>query len=260
MTAVRTLPLTPTQDDPTPPPQPAAVQDHPLLFEIGAPGLCAVSLPDPDVPTAPRESAVSRELFADGPPALPEVGELDVVRHYKRLAHRCFSIDGNFYPLGSCTMKYNPRINERVAFMPGFADLHPYQDDADVQGLLELLYRLRCDLAEIAGLAEVTLQPAAGAHGEMTELMIINAYHQSRGETRTKVLAPETAHGTNPASCAICGRQSVSIKAKPDGRVDLDDLKSKVDEDTAGPMITNPNTVGGFDGTIADIAQIGHAQ
>ena len=144
--------------------------DHPLIFETGSPGLCAVSLPKSDVPTAKREAVVPVELLAEAPPALPEVGELDLVRHYKRLAHRCFSIDENFYPLGSCTMKYNPRINERIAAMPGFADLHPYQDDADVQGMLELLFRLRCDLAEIAGLAEVTLQPAAGAHGEMQVL------------------------------------------------------------------------------------------
>ena len=234
--------------------------DHPVLFEIGSPGLWGASLPESDVPAVRRETVVPKEMLSDAPPSLPEVGELDVVRHYKRLAHRCFSIDGNFYPLGSCTMKYNPRINERVAFMPGFAHVHPYQDDADVQGLLELLFRLRSDLAEIAGLSEVTLQPAAGAHGEMTALMIINAYHQSQGQNRSKVLAPDTAHGTNPASCAICGRQSVSIKAKPDGRVDLDDLRSKVDEDTAALMITNPNTVGVFDEQIADIAEIVHAK
>ena len=234
--------------------------DHPVLFEIGSPGLWGASLPESDVPAVRRESVVPRELLANAPPSLPEVGELDIVRHYKRLAQRCFSIDGNFYPLGSCTMKYNPRINERVAFMPGFAHVHPYQNDADVQGLLELLYRLRCDLAEIGGLAEVTLQPAAGAHGEMTALMIINAYHQSRGQNRSKVLAPDTAHGTNPASCAICGRRSVAIKAKPDGRVDLDDLRSKVDDDTAALMITNPNTVGVFDEQIADIAEIVHAK
>ena len=234
--------------------------DHPLLFEIGSPGLCAASLPESDVPATDRHGAVPAELLADASPDLPEVGELDVVRHYKRLAHRSFSIDGNFYPLGSCTMKYNPRINERVASLPGFMYVHPYQDDADVQGLLELLYRLRCDLAEIAGLAEVTLQPAAGAHGEMTGLMIINAYHQSRGENRKKVLAPDSAHGTNPASCTICGRESLSIRSKPDGRVDLDDLRSKVDENTAALMITNPNTTCVFDEQIADIARIVHAK
>ncbi len=234
--------------------------DHPLLFEIGSPGLTGASLPEGDVPEADRSSTVPSELLADEPPALPEVGELDVVRHYKRLAHRCFSIDGNFYPLGSCTMKYNPRINERVAFLPGFMHLHPYQDDADVQGILELLYRVRCDLAEIAGLAEVTLQPAAGAHGEMTALMIINAYHHSRGEDRKKVLAPDSAHGTNPASCTICGRESLPIRSKPNGRVDLDDLRARVDDNTAALMITNPNTTGVFDEQIAKIARIVHAK
>jgi glycine dehydrogenase subunit 2 len=235
-------------------------EDHPLLFEISSPGLCAVSLPDSDVPPTGRDDAIPVELLADQPPALPEVGELDVVRHYKHLAYRCFSVDANFYPLGSCTMKYNPRINERVAALPGFAHLHPYQDEADVQGMLELLYRLRIYLAEIAGLAEVTLQPAAGAHGEMAGLMIINAYHDSRGEKRTKVLAPDSAHGTNPASCALCGRRSVPVRSRDDGRVDLDDLRAKVDRDTAAMMITNPNTVGVFDDQIADIADILHAQ
>ena len=240
-------------------PAPAWANER-LLFESGSPGLCGASLPASDVPAAPREKLVPRELLADSSPALPELGELDVVRHYKHLAHRSFSIDGNFYPLGSCTMKYNPRVNERVAAMPGFASVHPYQDVADVQGILELLYRLRCDLAEIAGLAEVTLQPAAGAHGEMTALMIINAYHRSRGQDRKKVLAPDSAHGTNPATCTICGRESLSVKSKPDGRVDLDDLRAKVDDDTAALMITNPNTVGVFDAQIADIAQIVHAK
>ncbi len=235
-------------------------EDHPLLFEIGSSGLYAASLPKSDVPTLKRADAIPAELLADEPPPLPEVGELDLVRHYKRLAHRCFSIDANFYPLGSCTMKYNPRINERVAAMPGFLNLHPYQDEADVQGILELLYRLRCDLAEIAGLAETTLQPAAGAHGEMTGLMIISAYHESRGERRTKVLAPDSAHGTNPASCSMCGRESISIRSKDNGRVDLEDLRAKVDEDTAAFMITNPNTVGVFDEQIGDIARIVHAK
>ena len=141
-------------------------KNHTLLFELGAAGFCAARLPQSDVPATDPKRALPAELVADEPPAWPEVGELDLVRHYKRLAHRCFSVDGNFYPLGSCTMKYNPRVNERVAAMPAFVDLHPYQDEADVQGLLEMLYRLRCDLAEIAGLAEVTLQPAAGAHAK----------------------------------------------------------------------------------------------
>jgi len=233
-------------------------KDHPVLFEIGSPGACAVSLPESDVPPADRNTAVPPELLASSIPNLPEVGELDVVRHYKRLAHRSFSIDGNFYPLGSCTMKYNPRINERVAAMPGFANIHPYQDESQVQGILELLYRLRMALAEIAGLSEVTLQPAAGAHGEMTGVMIINAYHQSRGENRKKVLAPDSAHGTNPATCAMCGRDAVTVKSRPDGRVDLESLKRQVDGDTAAFMITNPNTVGIFDEQIVEIAKIVH--
>ncbi len=232
--------------------------DHPVVFELGSPGLCAVSLPECDVPAIKRSAHVPVGLLADEPPPLPEVGELDIVRHYKRLAHRCFSIDGNFYPLGSCTMKYNPRVNERVAAMVGFTGLHPYQDEADVQGVLELLYRLRGDLAQIAGLSEVTLQPAAGAHGEMTGLMMINAYHRRGGRARRNVLAPDSAHGTNPASCAICGQQAVSVRSKSDGRMDLDDLRAKVDDDAAALMITNPNTVGVFDEQIADIAAILH--
>lgn len=196
-------------------------------------------------------------LAADAPP-LPQIAELDLVRHYTRLSHRVFSIDANFYPLGSCTMKYNPRINERVAAMPGFARLHPYQDEADVQGMLELLYRLREFLADIAGLAEVSLQPAAGAHGEMTGLMMINAYHRDRGEKRTTVLAPDSAHGTNPASCTICSLESVKVRSRADGRVDLDDLRAKVNTNTSCLMITNPNTCGVFDDQIADIAAILH--
>jgi len=233
--------------------------DVPLLFEKSTPSTAPPALPVLDVPREDRGS-IPAELRADQPPPLPELGELDVVRHYKRLAHRCFSIDGNFYPLGSCTMKYNPRVNERVAALAGFAHLHPYQDESEVQGILELMYRLRCYLAEIAGLPEVSLQPAAGAHGELTALMIINAYHESRGQKRMKVLAPDSAHGTNPASCTICGRQSRSVRSKRDGRVDLDDLRSKVDEDTAALMITNPNTTGVFDEQIADIAKIVHAK
>ena len=232
--------------------------DFGLIFERGGAGMCAVSLPDSDVPTADRVKALGSELVADAPPPLPQVGELDLVRHYTRLAHRCFSIDENFYPLGSCTMKYNPRLCERAAGLPGFADLHPYQDEADVQGLLALLYQLRVDLAEIAGLAEVTLQPAAGAHGEMTGLMIISAYHRHRGQQRRTVLAPETAHGTNPATCTICGKSYTQIPCRKNGRMDLDALRKAVNDDTAALMITNPNTVGVYDEQIADMAEILH--
>jgi glycine dehydrogenase subunit 2 len=203
--------------------------------------------------------ASARENPAEEPPPLPEVGELDLVRHFTQLAHRLFSIDEQFYPLGSCTMKYNPRVNEKAAALSGFAALHPYQQDHDIQGVLAILHRLRCYLAEIAGLAEVSLQPAAGAHGEMTGLLIINAYHRDRGQTRTKVLTPDSAHGTNPASCVMCGLNLVTVKSRADGRVDLEDLERKVDENTAAFMITNPNTVGVYDDQIVQIAERVHA-
>ncbi|HPD30095.1 MAG TPA: aminomethyl-transferring glycine dehydrogenase subunit GcvPB [Phycisphaerae bacterium] len=231
-----------------------------LVFELSAPGNSAVSLPAGDTPAIDAASVIPPELLADEPPPLPEIGELDLVRHYTRLAHRQFSVDGNFYPLGSCTMKYNPKVGERVSSLPGFTELHPLQPAEDVQGILELLYHLRIFLAEIAGLAEVTLQPCAGAHGEMTGLKIISAWHRSRGEARPKVLAPDTAHGTNPASCAVCGRQIVTVASRRDGRVDLDDLRRKVDDRTAALMITNPNTAGLFDPQIAEIADILHTK
>jgi len=229
-----------------------------LIFERSHTGLTAASLPDSDVPPVDRESVIPRELLADTPPPLPQIGELDLVRHYTRLAHRLFSVDGNFYPLGSCTMKYNPKVNERVAGLPGLARLHPLQSEADVQGILELLYHTRTFLAEIAGLSEVTLQPCAGAHGEMTGLMIINAYHRSRGEDRPRVLAPEFAHGTNPATCTMCGRHAIPIASRPDGRIDMDDLKRKLDNRTASLMLTNPNTLGLFDSQITHIADLLH--
>jgi glycine dehydrogenase subunit 2 len=236
------------------------VPPEPLIFERSTPGLSAVSLPTADVPPVDPEQVIPRELLAGSPPPLPELGELDLVRHYTRLAHRLFSVDGNFYPLGSCTMKYNPKVNERAAGLPGFTGLHPMQDEGDVQGMLELLYQLRVFLAEIAGLAEVTLQPCAGAHGEMTGVMIITAYHRSRGEDRPKVLTPDSAHGTNPATCAVCGRHALTVASRPDGCVDLADLRAKVDEKTAALMITNPNTTGLFDPQIRQIADILHAK
>jgi glycine dehydrogenase subunit 2 len=234
------------------------VPEEELIFEQSVAGNCAVSLPATDVPPVDPEQAIPRELLADAPPPLPEIGELDLVRHYTRLARRLLSVDGNFYPLGSCTMKYNPKVNELAAAMPGLVNLHPLQPDSDVQGMLELLYWLRSALLEVAGLDELTLQPCAGAHGEMTGLMVINAYHRSRGEDRPKVLAPDSAHGTNPATCTVCGRHALTVASRPDGRVDLDDLRNKVDEQTAALMITNPNTVGVFDENIAEIAGILH--
>ncbi|NLX12222.1 MAG: aminomethyl-transferring glycine dehydrogenase subunit GcvPB [Phycisphaerales bacterium] len=229
-----------------------------LVFELSEPGLCAVDLPAGDVPAADRTRAIPSRLLADSPPPLPEIGELDLVRHYTRLAHRLFSVDGNFYPLGSCTMKYNPKITERVSRLAGLVNIHPCQPETDAQGILELLYHLRVLLGEIAGLPEVTLQPCAGAHGEMTGLMIISAYHRRRNEHRPVVLAPDTAHGTNPASCSMCGRFAQTVASRPDGRVDLADLKQKVNRQTAALMLTNPNTAGLFDPQIAEIAEILH--
>jgi len=235
-----------------------AGRDHvPLIFEKSTPGARATDLPALDVPPC----AIPDDLVEPQPPALPEVGQLDLVRHYTHLAERNFSVDANFYPLGSCTMKYNPKINEAAAAIAGYAGLHPLQDDADVQGALRILYELRTDLAEIAGLDEVSLQPAAGAHGEYTALRVIRAWFDDpeggNQPQRRKVIAPDTAHGTNPASCAMCGSDVAKVPSK-DGLVDLDALRAAVDDRTAALMITNPNTAGLFDGTIGAICKILH--
>jgi glycine dehydrogenase subunit 2 len=233
-------------------------QVEPLLFELTQPGNSAVDLPDLDVPAVDPRRVLPAELVADEPPALPEVGELTLVRHYTRLASRIFSVDANFYPLGSCTMKYNPKVNEKLAGLEGLLHVHPHQHERDIQGLLRILYDLRTWLQDISGLAEASLQPAAGAHGELTSLMVINAYHADRGQNRARVLVPDTAHGTNPASCSLCSRFVITVDSRPDGRVDLDDLRRKVDSNTAAMMITNPSTVGLFESQIRRIAEILH--
>ncbi len=229
---------------------------EPLIFQKHSAGARAVDLPELDVPEAEPPTAL-RQIPLD----LPELGQLDVVRHYTHLAHRNFSVDANFYPLGSCTMKYNPRINEVAAGLPGFANIHPLTPDDHVQGLLGILYELRMMLGEIAGLDEVSLQPCAGAHGEYAALKVIRAYfadpEAGNAPQRRKVLAPDTAHGTNFASCTMCGAGLVQVKSK-DGLVDLDDLRANVDDQTAAMMITNPNTAGLFDGQIGQIAEILH--
>ena len=227
------------------------------IFDKSTSGVRAVDLPPLDVPQSP----IDKKLIETQPPKLPQVGQLDLVRHYTHLASLNFSIDRNFYPLGSCTMKYNPRINELAAAMPGFSNLHPLQEDTDVQGALRVLYELRKWLAEIAGLDEVCLQPCAGAHGEYTALKVIGAYFRDpqggNSSQRHKVLAPDTAHGTNPASCAMCGSTVVRVPSK-NGMVDLEALRRMIDNETAAMMITNPNTAGLFDGTIAQIANMLH--
>jgi len=243
-----------------PPTRPASPEGGiPLVFERSRPGRVAYSLPPCDVPEdAPLSSLIPSGALRAEPPALPELYEVDVVRHYTALSRRNFGVDNGFYPLGSCTMKYNPKLNEDVARLPGFARLHPYQPEESVQGALELLYELQRDLAEITGMDRVTLQPAAGAHGEFTGLMIIRAYHESRGDKRTKVIVPDSSHGTNPASATAAGFETVTIPSDARGLVDLDALRAAVGPDTAALMLTNPNTLGLFEERIEDVASIVH--
>jgi glycine dehydrogenase subunit 2 len=236
----------------------AKLTPPPLLFETSRPGRTTAILPPPDVPDRPLEGLIPSAHLASSRPPLPELGELDVVRHYTNLSALNMSIDGNFYPLGSCTMKYNPKRNERLAALPGLSTLHPYQDESTIQGLLELLHGLQAMLAEIAGLDAVSLQPAAGAHGELTALLVASAYFRDRGETRTKILIPDSAHGTNPASAHLAGFEAVTIKSDARGLVDLADFRAKLDDQTAVFMITNPNTVGLFDPQVGEIARLLH--
>ncbi|MGN7381847.1 Probable glycine dehydrogenase [decarboxylating] subunit 2 [Chlamydia abortus] len=232
--------------------------DKATIFELSRPGRIGYSLPPCDVPEADPASLIPASLLRKQPAELPEVYEVDVIRHYTELSRRNFGIDNGFYPLGSCTMKYNPKINEDAARMTGFAKIHPYQPEESIQGALEVLYRLQKDLQEITGMDQVTLQPAAGAHGEWTGLMMIRAYHESRGERRTKVLVPDSAHGTNPASAAVAGFEAVTIPSDSRGLVDLDALRKEAGPDTAALMLTNPNTLGLFEEHIAEIADIVH--
>lgn len=227
------------------------------IFELSKPGRRGVEPPPCDVPTS-LDDAVPAAFRSAAPPALPEVAEPDVVRHYTCLSQLNMSVDTHFYPLGSCTMKYNPKRNERLASLPGILDLHPYQPEHTLQGMLELLYELQQMLAEIAGLDAVSLQPAAGAHGELTALMCAAAYFRDLGQPRRKVLAPDSAHGTNPASAAVAGFDFVTVKSDAQGFVDLDDLKAKLDDETAVFMITNPNTLGLFEKNIRQIADLVH--
>jgi glycine dehydrogenase subunit 2 len=235
-------------------------QSTELLFEMSRPGRRCARLPECDVPTATAKDLLPADALADGPPPLPEAAEIDVVRHFVNLSTKNMAIDTNFYPLGSCTMKYNPKRHERLAALPGMAELHPLQSDASCQGMLELLWEMQNFLAEIAGLDGVSLQPAAGAQGELTALLVAAAYFRDRGEKRSRVLIPDSAHGTNPASAAIAGFDAVSIKSDDGGLVDLVDLSAKLDGRAAVFMITNPNTLGIFDHQIAEITDLVHRQ
>ncbi len=229
-----------------------------LLFEMSKPGLRVVRLPKCDVPIQPLEKMLPTGAISSSPSPLPELSEIDVIRHFTNLSTYNMSVDTHFYPLGSCTMKYNPKRNERLASMPGMVDLHPYQPESTVQGLLFLLHQCQHMLAEIAGLPAVSLQPAAGAHGEMTALLVAAAYFRDICEKRTTVLIPDAAHGTNPASAAMANFNVLPVKSNDAGLVDLDDLAAKLDDKTAVFMITNPNTLGLFDGQIAEIAKMVH--
>ena len=228
-----------------------------MLFEQSRPGSCAVRLPQCDVPELPLQELLPQGAMGS-PPPLPELCEPDLVRHYVNLSTQNMSVDTHFYPLGSCTMKYNPKRNERLASDAAWLGLHPYQPESSVQGVLQVLYECQEMLAEIAGLAAVSLQPAAGAHGEMTALLTAAAYFKDTDRRRSVVLIPDQAHGTNPASAAVAGFRTVEVKSTPAGFVDLDDLHSKLDDETAVFMITNPNTLGLFDGQIARIAELVH--
>ncbi|PZM65226.1 aminomethyl-transferring glycine dehydrogenase subunit GcvPB [Paenibacillus dendritiformis] len=229
-----------------------------LIFELSKPGRTAYSLPECDVPQRDIEEMVPAAMLRQQPAELPEVYEVDVIRHYTELSRRNFGIDNGFYPLGSCTMKYNPKINEDVARLAGFAKIHPYQPADSIQGALEMLYTLQQDLAALTGMDEVTLQPAAGAHGEWTGLMMIRAYHESKGEIRTKVIVPDSSHGTNPASATAAGLDTITIPSDERGLVDLEALRAAVGPDTAALMLTNPSTLGLFEEHILEIADIVH--
>jgi glycine dehydrogenase subunit 2 len=229
-----------------------------LLFELSKPGRRAARTPACDVPERPISELLPAGAVADSPPPLPELAEPDVIRHFVNLSTQNMSVDTHTYPLGSCTMKYNPKRNERVAAMPGFAHLHPYQPDDSIQGMLHVLFEMQQILAEIGGLDAVSLQPAAGAQGEMTALLVAAAYFRDIGQRRTKVLIPDSAHGTNPASAAMAGFETVTIKSTPQGFVDLADLEAKLDDQVAVFMITNPNTLGMFDRQISQIAELVH--
>lgn len=228
---------------------------EPLIYEISRPGRCACFLPELDVPRA----GLPAEWLRSDDPLLPEVSEVDLVRHYVRLSHLNHGVDVGFYPLGSCTMKYNPKVNEDACRLPGFAQTHPYQPEDTVQGNLMLMYQLQQYLQALSGFAAVSLQPAAGAHGEFAGILIMRAYHRARGDTeRMRILIPDSAHGTNPASTTMSGFEVVQLKSDARGNVDLDDLRAHLDGRVVGMMLTNPNTLGLFDEHLLEVSRLVH--
>jgi glycine dehydrogenase subunit 2 len=235
-----------------------AADDQLTIFERSKRGRRAFVAPQLDVPERPLDELLPPELRRAAAPRLPEVAEPEIVRHYNRLSKRNFDLDTGFYPLGSCTMKHNPKLHERIAALPGHARLHPLQEPRHAQGALELMWRLQDALGEIAGLPHVSLQPSAGSHGELAGVLLTRAFHEDRGEHRTKVLTPDTAHGTNPATVTMAGYEVVKVDTDADGNVDLDDLRAKATPDVACLMLTNPSTVGLFESNIEEIARIVH--
>jgi glycine dehydrogenase subunit 2 len=231
-----------------------------VVFEKGSPGRRGFDLPERDVPVKNAADLIDPKLLRQDIPGMPELSEVDVIRHFTRLSTWNYHIDLGLYPLGSCTMKYNPKINERMARLDGFAQLHPYLAEEQIQGAMEVQKTLETCLAEISGMDAVTLQPAAGAHGELAGILMIRAYHESRGNPRKKILIPDSAHGTNPASAAISGYVVETIPSNNRGTVDVERLTHLVNEDVAAIMITNPNTLGVFENEIAEIAALLHSR
>jgi glycine dehydrogenase subunit 2 len=239
--------------------RPHQTQNEALVFEKSSPGKRAYKLPPLDVP-AVDASAILGAAHRKAPGLLPELSEIEIIRHFTRLSTWNYAIDLGMYPLGSCTMKYNPRVNEAVARIEGLAEAHPYRPDSLAQGILEVIDLLQRCLIEITGMDAITLQPAAGAHGEFTGILLVRAWHESQGNARKKILIPDSAHGTNPATAAICGYQVENLKSNAEGGIDLEALARQVDEETAALMLTNPSTIGVFESQIHKIADILHAK
>lgn len=236
------------------------IESEPLIFSQSKPGRIGFSLPCPQESSATIDAVIPPNLRRDTPPPLPEVSELDVVRHFLRLSHLNWGVDLGFYPLGSCTMKYNPKVNERIAALPGFARLHPYQPEETVQGILALLWHLEQDLCEIFGTDHFILQPAAGAQGELTGLLLMRAYHHYHGQDqRDEIIVPDSAHGTNPASAAMTGYRVIEVPSSEEGLISPETLKKYLSDRTAGLMMTNPNTLGLFERDVKEIAGLVHS-
>lgn len=233
---------------------------EPLIFEKSRKGRRGCSLPECDIEEEILEKLIPEKYLRQGGLGLPEVSEPDVVRHFVHLSQQNMGIDTNFYPLGSCTMKYNPKVNENIAALPGFTRIHPYQPEVSIQGILELLYKTEKLLRELSGMDRISLQPAAGAHGELTSIMMIKTYYEDKKEKRDTILVPDSAHGTNPASSHLCGFQVIKVKSNDKGEIDLDDLRDKMSQRIAALMVTIPNTLGLFEKDILKIAKIVHGE